>query len=83
MEATLPEMNVDLSQGSHFFHNLTGFGVPYFSVKFDSAGSIINWDWLKSQKMIEKTDFICWLELSDPLKIKVDGRKGKGVIYVG
>ena len=32
VEATLPEMNVDLSQGSHFFHNISSFQVSYFSV---------------------------------------------------
>ena len=35
VEATLPAMNVDLSQGSHFFHNISSFDVSYFSVPFD------------------------------------------------
>ena len=33
VEATLPEMNVELSQGSHFFHNLSSFRASYFMVQ--------------------------------------------------
>ncbi len=32
VEATLPSMNVEPSQGSHFFHNLSSFRVSYFTV---------------------------------------------------
>lgn len=31
IESTLPSINVDFSQGSHFFHNLSSFEVSYFS----------------------------------------------------
>ena len=82
VEATLPEMNVDLSQGSHFFHNLTGLGVPYFSVRFDRSDSIINWEWLAANNKTEITNFLCRIELEQPLHIKTDGRIGKGVIYI-
>ena len=43
VEATLENMNVELSQGSHFFHNLTSFGVAYFSVPFTGPYKI-DWD---------------------------------------
>ena len=81
VEATLPNMNADLSQGSHFFHNLTAFGVPYFSVLFDRTSSRINWEWLHQQKTVEKTRFLAQLHLNTPLTIKVDGRSGKGAIF--
>ncbi|NIV03277.1 MAG: hypothetical protein GWN59_01180, partial [Calditrichae bacterium] len=45
VEATLPKMNVDLSQGSHFFHNINSFQVSYFSVSHSGPYSI-DWDWL-------------------------------------
>lgn len=32
VEATLPDMDVDLSQGAHFFHNLTSFQIFSFSI---------------------------------------------------
>ena len=39
VEATLPEMNVELSQGSHFFHNLSSFRTCYFMVRHDGPHS--------------------------------------------
>ena len=73
-------MNVEPSQGSHFFHNLTSFGVSYFSVSEAFDGDI-DWDWLeKSGKTLSETAFLKCVELETPLLVKVDGRKGQGVI---
>jgi len=74
------KMKVDLSQGSHFFHNLTSFGVSYFSVSEAFDGSI-DWNWLEnSGRTIAETAYLKCVELEEPLLVKVDGRKGKGVI---
>ncbi len=79
VEATTPEMNVELSQGSHFFHNLSSFQITYFSVPF-SGEHKIDWEWLKSRNEEERTEFVRHVRLDDPLKIKVDGRTSRGVI---
>jgi len=79
VEATLENMNVELSQGSHFFHNLTSFNVPYFSIPFSGKYSI-DWDWLSEQELIYETDFVKHVKLSAPLLIKVDGKTGRGLI---
>lgn len=79
VEATLPNMNFMLSQGSHFFHNITSFQVCYFSVAHWDKYEI-DWDWLSQQKVINETQFIRHVRPSAPLIIKVDGRKGRGVI---
>ncbi len=79
VEATLPNMHVDLSQGSHFFHNLSSFQVSYFSVPH-SGKYQIDWKWLNQQPMISETDSIRHVQLDEPIIIKVDGRSGYGVI---
>jgi hypothetical protein len=79
VEATLPEMNVELSQGSHFFHNLSSFRANYFMVAHDGPHPI-NWDWLNQQAVVEQTEFVRHVRLSSPLTIRVDGRSGRGVI---
>lgn len=79
VEATLENMNVELSQGSHFFHNLTSFNVPYFSIPF-SGKYKIDWNWLSEQELIYETDFVKHVKLSTPLLIKVDGKTGRGLI---
>ena len=80
VECTLPDMNVDLSQGSHFFHNLSSFRISYFSVKHTQKYRI-DWDWLNKQETIAETDFVRHIKLPEPVIVKVDGRTGRGVIY--
>ncbi len=79
VEAPLEGMNTELSQGSHFFHNVTGFGVMYFSVPY-SGEFPIDWDWLNNQPCENETELIRHICLSEPLDIKVDGKTGNGVI---
>jgi len=79
VEATLENMNVDLSQGSHFFHNLTSFNVSYFSVLFTSKYKI-DWKWLLNSKHEGKSELVNHIKLPLPLMIKVDGKNGCGVI---
>jgi hypothetical protein len=79
VESTLPNMNVELSQGSHFFHNITSFQIPYFSVRYDGKYKI-KWDWLEKQKPEAETEYVRHVKLERPLNVKVDGRNGRGVI---
>ena len=79
VEATLPEMNVDASQGSHFFHNMISFQVQYFTVRHTRAYAI-DWDWLDRQPASSETHFLRCVRLGAPLAIRVDGRQGRGVI---
>ncbi len=79
VEASLAQMNVDFSQGSHFFHNLTSFRVSYLSVGL-SAHAIIDWGWLNSQPEITSTPHVRHVRTAKPVTIRVDGRHGRGVI---
>jgi hypothetical protein len=79
IEASLPEINADASQGSHFFHNLTSFRVFYFSVRHTGKYRI-DWDWLERQELVSETPFVRHVRLSHPLEVRVDGRSGRGVI---
>ena len=79
IEATLPAMNVDLSQGSHFFHNLSSFEVSYFSVPFDGEAGI-DWEALARRPAEHETALVRHVRLDDPLLIEVDGRRGVGAI---
>ncbi|MFH2035027.1 MAG: PEP/pyruvate-binding domain-containing protein [Candidatus Zixiibacteriota bacterium] len=79
VEATLPGMDVELSQGAHFFHNMTSFQIYYFAIHYN-GNYTIEWDWLKSQKIENNHQFVKHIHLSKPLTIKVDGRSRRGVI---
>ena len=79
MEATLSQMNVELSQGSHFFHNLSSFQTNYFMVQHGVHG-VINWDWLNRQPVVHETDLIRHVRPERSLSVRVDGRSRRGVI---
>jgi hypothetical protein len=79
VEASLPSLSGDLSQGSHFFHNITSFGVPYFMVRHDSGGKI-DWEWMRRLPVAAESPNLRHVTLKTPLTVKVDGRTGRGVI---
>jgi hypothetical protein len=79
VESTLPNMNFMLSQGSHFFHNITSFQVFYLSLGHWEKYKI-DWEWLSQQKSLAETDFLRHVRLSSPLGIKIDGQTSRGVI---
>lgn len=81
VEAIQPGRPVDLSQGSHFFHNLMGFQVSYFSVPGETELPI-RWDWLARQPAVAETEYVRHVRLADPLQIKVDGKTRRGVILI-
>jgi hypothetical protein len=79
VEAMLPQMRAELSQGSHFFHHLTSFQVLYLSID-DSRRRAIDWQWLDGQSAVVETAHVRHVRLAQPLLVKVDGRTRRGVI---
>jgi hypothetical protein len=73
-------MRVELSQGSHFFHNIIAFGTSYFSID-ESRGDRIDWEILGNAcTTLLETEFTRCVRLDGAMIIKVDGRSGRGVI---
>ena len=79
VETTLPDMNVELSQGSHFFHNLSSFRASYFMVRHDGRFAI-NWDWLNRQPVVWETELVRHIRPRSPISVRVDGRTARGVV---
>jgi len=79
VEATLPDVQPELSQGSHFFHNLLSFRVLYLSVEHHGPFEI-DWQWLANQPVIQSTPHITHVRLEEALGVRVDGGSGRGVI---
>ena len=83
VEAAAPGLNADMSQGAHFFHNLLGFRVAYFAVTAPgaaSAPSAVDWGWLDGLPARRETPFVRHVETPAPLRVRVDGRTGRGVV---
>jgi hypothetical protein len=73
-------MNVEPSQGSHFFHNITSFAVQYLHVHHDDPAGI-DWTWLEGQECVAESEHVRHVRLEAPLLVKVDGRSGRGGVW--
>ncbi len=84
VETDFADLEVEPSQGSHFFHNLTCFGVAYLTVHEGRNGGRIDWDWFDRQEEIERAvdGVVRHLRLSEPVHVVVDGVRGEGVVLV-
>jgi CheY-like chemotaxis protein len=80
IESNLNGFNVDPSQGSHFFHNLTSLRLGYFHIKKPNAKEYVNWQWLNEQKNLAKSGFVKHVRFKNPLIIKINGRVSQGVV---
>jgi hypothetical protein len=79
VEATLPDVQPDLSQGSHFFHNVLSLQVYYLSIEHHGPFRI-DWDWLNAQPVAQSTEHVVHVRLRSPIAVRVDGATGRGVM---
>ena len=83
VEVALKNYRVDPSQGTHFFQNLTSFGVGYFTVDPNRAdGGLFRKDLLDLMPAVEETRYVRHVRFCSPLRIMMDGKKQEGVVLV-
>ena len=80
VEAGLQNYRVDPSQGTHFFQNLTSFGVGYFTINDYIGDGIYRHDLLAALPAVEETQHVRVVRFQQPFTIKIDGMKKEGVI---
>ena len=83
VEVTLPHYHVDPSQGTHFFQNLTSFGVGYFTIGLGSGdGGVLRKDLLDGMPAVEETAHVRHVRFPRPLKSLMDGKKQEGIVLL-
>ena len=82
VEAGLTNYRVDPSQGTHFFQNLTSFGVGYFTINAYINDGIYNQELLNPMPAVEETKFLRWVHFDKPLTVKMNGKKKVGVVQL-
>lgn len=80
VESSLSNYRIEPSQGTHFFQNLTSFGVGYFTINPFSHDGVYDIDMLDAMTAVFETDFIRVVKFDAPLVIGINGRKGVGVV---
>ena len=79
VEVALKNYRVDPSQGTHFFQNLTSFGVGYFTIDTNTGDGLFKKELLDSMEAIEETEYVRHVRFAKPLRILMDGMKQEGV----
>ena len=82
VESGLKNYHVDPSQGTHFFQNLTSFGVGYFTINTYTDDGIFQKEILDNMLAVEETQYVRHVRFERPLKIMMDGKKQQGVVLM-
>lgn len=81
IECALPVMNPDLSQGSHFFHNLSSRGIPYLCLEAGRRDHI-DWRKIESFEVVSESRFVRHVDCGRNLTIIVDGKSRRGGVFL-
>lgn len=83
VEIALKNYNIDPSQGTHFFQNLTSFGVGYFTVDTNTEeGGFVNKEILDAMPAVEETPYVRHVRFAHPMRILMDGKKQEGAVLI-
>ena len=80
VECGLADYSVEPSQGTHFFQNLTSFGVGYFTVNPFRKDGYFDEAYLNALPAEEETEFVRHVRLESPIVAKMDGKRSLGVV---
>lgn len=80
VESSLSNYRIEPSQGTHFFQNLTSFGVGYFTINPSSNDGVYDIGYLDSCPAIYESESVRIVKFESPLPIGISGTKGIGVV---
>ncbi len=80
VEAALKDFQIDPSQGTHFFQNLTSFQVGYLTVNPLEKDGHYDVDYLDKQPAVFEDDFVRHVCFPLPACIRLDGSQRMGVV---
>jgi hypothetical protein len=81
VESGLENYRIDPSQGTHFFHNLTSFKVGYFTINPFLKDGLFDEKFLNQIQCVYEDDIIRHVRFDNELKIEINGKTSKGVVY--
>lgn len=80
VEVAAPGNTIEPSQGTHFFQNLTSFGVGYFTVGMKRDAGMVDFDYLAAMPAVYESEFVRIVRFDSPLQVAINGMKGRGVV---
>ncbi len=80
VETEMADIQVVPSQGTHFFQNITAFGIGYYTVRAEDPRGRLDQEWLEAQDPFAQSEHVSHLRFAEPLDVVVDGRSNVGVV---
>ena len=83
VECSLEDFQIDPSQGTHFFQNLTSFNVGYINVNpYARRGELLDFSVLDAMPAVSETEFLRHVRFVEPLAVCIDGKTNRAIISV-
>ena len=80
VESALKNYRIEPSQGTHFFQNLTSFGVGYFTINPFMNDGFFDEAYLEGFEAEEETRFLRVIQFEKPVVVKINGKKNIGLV---
>ena len=80
VESALDNYRIEPTQGTHFFQNLTSFGVGYFTVNTFAGDGYYDESYLNELPAVYESESLRIVKFDAPVLIEINGRKGKGLV---
>ncbi len=74
VEVVLPNMSIEASHGSHFFHNLFSMNVGYLTVWDKAANDYLAWDYLAGLETVKQGEYFQVKKTPRNMKFLFDGK---------
>lgn len=80
VECGLEQYRIDPSQGTHFFQNLTAFGVGYFTINPFKKEGWFDQTYVDQLPAVTETKHVRHIHFDHPIIVKMNGKKSQGVV---
>ena len=80
VECGIERFDVEPSQGTHFFQNVTSLGVGYLTINPFRSDGIFREDLLDARKALYEGTYLRHVRFDRPLWVCVDGRSNRGMV---
>ena len=80
VECGIERFDVEPSQGTHFFQNVTSLGVGYLTINPFRGDGIFREDLLDARKALYEGTYLRHVRFDRPLWVCVDGRSNRGMV---
>jgi CheY-like chemotaxis protein len=81
VECGQKNFQVEPSQGTHFFQNLTSLGIGYLTINPFLDDGKFDREYLDSLQAVHESNYIRHIRFKVPLKVCIDGKNSRGIVF--